>query len=395
VAFGTELILAQTIAYQGNPTVKAYFLRNEILEIFSRFDPNLLDCVAPDEFTKVAGAVRKRLNGNAAAGKDAEDWHPHALSSNKYFRVQVCLAKAIRDNFGEEYISYSKSGASDRSVTILPRLHHNDPKLLEKAGRGIHLAELYCCIYFYLHALGRLSLYPAVRKNDILVSLDKANKTLACPDIYEAIELVNDLPETGLNESSVRGLHNAIPVGLIAILLLLGVGLGLSKAIKGDRVENTESAPLSTHSQSDGKEIQNRLTPQAVPAAEHISEEQESITSEAVSSKDAKDSQKHNATMEAGLSGLLPASDLSHDTPPTTSQKIGVSSSEDSHGSFAGEVQHSLKATASERVNVKTDEPRAEKPEKTRQALKASGKSGAGGKRILARKSFAPARDSF
>jgi hypothetical protein len=375
--------------------VKAHFLRNEILEIFSRFDPNLVDCVAPDEFTKVAGAVRKRLNGNAAAGKEAEDWHPHSLSSNKYFRVQVCLAKAIRDNFGEEYISYRKSGASDRSVTILPKLHRNDPKLLEKAGRGIHLAELYCCIYFYLHALGRLSLYPVARKNDILVSLEKANKALACPDIYEAIEVVNDLPETGLNESPVRGLHNAIPAALIAILLLLGAGLGLSKAIRGNRVENTGSAPLSTSSQSDVEEIQNQKAPQAVPAAEHIPEEQESITSAAASSKGARDPEIQNSAMEAALSGRAAAPDISHDTPPTTSQKTGVSGSKVSSGSFAGGMQHSLKTTASEEVNAKTSGARTEKPEKTRQTLKASGKAGAERKRTMARKSFAPSRDNF
>jgi hypothetical protein len=261
-------------------------------------------------------------------------------------------------------------------------LHRNDPKLLEKAGRGIHLAELYCCIYFYLHALGCLSLYPAVRKNDILVSLDKANKSLACPDIYEAIEAVNDLPEIGLNKSPVRSLHNAIPATLIAILLLLGAGLGLSKVIRGDHVENTGSAPLSTLSPSDVKEIQNRMMPQAVPAAEHIPEEQESITSGAVSSKDAKNSKNQNSAMEAALSGRVPALDISHDTPPNTFPKTGVSSPEASNGSSVGGMQHSLKA-------------RAEKSEKIRQTLRASGKPGARGKRVLARKSFAPARDNF
>jgi hypothetical protein len=274
-------------------------------------------------------------------------------------------------------------------------LHRNDPKLLEKAGRGIHLAELYCCIYFYLHALGCLSLYPAVRKNDILVSLDKANKSLACPDIYEAIEAVNDLPETGLNKSPVRSLHNAIPATLIAILLLLGAGLGLSKVIRGDHVENTGSAPLSTLSPSDVKEIQNRMTPQAVPAAEHIPEEQESITSGAVSSKDAKNSKNQNSAMEAVLSGRVPAPDISHDTPPNIFPKTGVSSPEASNGSSVGEMQHSLKATASEGVNAKTSGARAEKSEKIRQTLRASGKPGARGKRVLARKSFAPARDNF
>jgi hypothetical protein len=171
------------------------FLKNEIAKIFRRYDAELAETVKPDEFGEALRLLPLSLEGDMKATLYLDDWHSgNPASGNKYARAQACLARAVEDAFGKRYVARGKPGPDGLPAPCGLKTFRRKPKLLGRAGKGAHLAELFCCIYFYLKALGELSRYPATPKSAVLESLARAKDAFLCPDVMVALDSVGDLP---------------------------------------------------------------------------------------------------------------------------------------------------------------------------------------------------------
>ena len=167
-----------------------YPIQEKIMELYSKYDPDLTLDIAEDEFGRILGIVEDLRRSDMLTDQDMallREWHKEGVGTRNFAnRSLACLAKAIYEKFGKEYVMLIPNANWPLNEPFLMCGDKNfEKKILERSKAGSNDAKIFFAIYKYFCSIQELSKGSSFSDGDILENLYEAN------DIFPAIEIEN------------------------------------------------------------------------------------------------------------------------------------------------------------------------------------------------------------
>ncbi|RJR44334.1 MAG: hypothetical protein C4567_04515 [Deltaproteobacteria bacterium] len=175
-----------------------YLIQEKIMELYSKYDPDLTLDIAPDEFGRILSIVEHfRLLGDINAIDTAllREWHKEGIGTRNFAnRSLACLAKAIHERYGKDYVMIVPKASWPLNEPFLMCGDNNfEKKILERCKAGDKDAKVFFAIYKYFCSIQELSKGSSFSDSEILENLYEANNIFPSIEIENAIKGIKGL----------------------------------------------------------------------------------------------------------------------------------------------------------------------------------------------------------